>query len=107
MTDDELFARVIDKLNKINDELMEHGKVLVLQESNLKEHMRRTSAAEKSIEILESSLNSGLEKLVVAILPLQRHVAGVDVILKLCGGIAAFAAFILVVIEIILKVTHL
>ena len=90
MNDAQMLAIIVDELKELSKEQREQGKTLAAQEVNLREHMRRTELAEKSIESLAGSL-----------LPVQKHVDTVEIVLKGFGVIAAVSGFVLLVIQII------
>lgn len=56
MSDKDPIHRVLDKLDKIDDRLSHIDKILVKQEVNLQEHMRRSDLLEHSQDKLEEAI---------------------------------------------------
>lgn len=73
--------RILDKLDEMDKRLDEINVTLVKQEGNLQEHMRRSEANEKAVELLQSQLE-----------PVKDHVKSVNAILRFAGGIAILLA---------------
>ncbi len=86
---DDNFRKLESKLDKLDDRLDSVDKTLIRQEENLKEHMRRSVAAEESIQILREELK-----------PVQKHMNHMEGALKLLGGIT----LILAVLEAIRRI---
>lgn len=92
------------RLERIEMNLVEHlgmlhniDKTLIRQEGTLKEHMRRTRAAEESVAILKEEIQTTRSDLETKIRPIQRHVDGINYILAAVGVLsllcsAAFGA---------------
>jgi hypothetical protein len=80
MSDDES-ERIFDKLEKIEDRLTNVDITLVKQEGNLAEHMRRSLANERAVEILEEEFKRELK-------PITAHVGMVNGTLKALGIIS-------------------
>lgn len=87
-------ARVIDKLEKLDEKMDKKfdrveerldsmDKTLVKQEENLKEHMRRTELAERSIEKMDTDLK-----------PIKKHVDMLQGVFKFIGLIATVVGII-------------
>lgn len=55
--DTKLMDLVINKLNALDDSLINIDKTLVKQEAQLAEHIRRTNALEKKLEPVEAHVN--------------------------------------------------
>lgn len=70
---DELIKRLEAKVDKLDERLDNMDKTLVLQEANLKEHMKRSDLLEKKLE------------------PVEKHVHAVNTIFKLIGVVASLA----------------
>jgi hypothetical protein len=79
---------VLGKLEKIDEKLHIMDKTLVKQEENLKQHMYRTTLAEKRLEHIENDLK-----------PVKKHIARVDGVLKFLG----IAAIVISIVSGILK----
>lgn len=80
--DAKLMERILDKLDGLDDKLSTVDKTLVLQEANLREHMRRTDLLEE-----------GVNKLNLDLKPLENHVTYVNNIFKFLGALGAITAF--------------
>lgn len=68
-----LIKRLEAKVDKLDDRLDSVDKTLILQEANLKEHMKRSDLLEKKLE------------------PVERHVNAVNTVFKLIGVVASLA----------------
>lgn len=86
---EKLDERLERKLGAVEDRLLSIDKTLVKQEENLKEHMRRTELAEKSIERVDHDLK-----------PIKKHVAMLQGTVKLISIVST----IVVLIGAILKI---
>ncbi len=83
-----------DSLIRIETRLDDMATTAVRHEENLKEHMRRSVAAEKGIETLKSE-----------IAPLQKDKVRRDFLLKIAATVAAVALFIVSILDIIDRLT--
>lgn len=85
------------KIDRLDERLDSVEKVLVLQEANLREHMRRNDNLEAMIMMFKADTDRDLA-------PVIEHVNKVKLALtwavKICIGVAAFAGFVLTVVEI-------
>lgn len=91
MSDD---TRIFDKLEKIEERLTNVDITLVKQEGNLAEHMRRSLANERAIEILEQEFKTELK-------PISSHVALVNGTLKALGIISILLGIVTGLLKII------
>lgn len=98
MSDDSQLNRVEVKIDKLDDRLDGVEKILVLQESNLREHMRRSDALQKMIEDERADKNTRLT-------PLETTLSGAKSVLKfttwVVGAVTAIAGLIYTVLQII------
>ncbi len=89
--------RLEGKLDKLDERLDGVEKILVLQEANLKEHMRRSDLLEEMLSAFRNDTEKELD-------PIKKHVTKVQLALswtvKLFVAIAAIAGFILTIIQI-------
>lgn len=56
--DNSLLEKIYNKVEALDSRMDGMDKVLVRQEENLKEHMRRSQAAEDGIDVLKGAINS-------------------------------------------------
>lgn len=91
---EELMKQVLERIDKLDDKverkfdnvenrLDSMDKTLVKQEENLKEHMRRTELAERSIEKMDTDLK-----------PIKKHVDMLQGVFKFIGLIATVVGII-------------
>lgn len=85
-----LFERMLDKQDEFGRDISEIKETLVRQEEQLREHMRRSLANEKAVELLADEFK-----------PVQKHVLNMQGALKLfvvigivAGAIAALLSLI-------------
>lgn len=74
---DNKLNKIDERLDKLTESVHSIDKTLARQEENLKEHMRRSEANEKAVELLSIELK-----------PIKTHVNRIDGALKLIGLIA-------------------
>ena len=75
------WKRFEEKIEKLDTRLDSIDINLAKQESNLREHMRRTQLAEENIELLRTEIK-----------PLSHHVATINNIAKIISALAAVVA---------------
>lgn len=93
MNDNQLLEVIVGELKELVKEQREQGKTLAAQAEVLKDHTRRSTLNEENLEMLRSEIK-----------PVQKHVAFVETVLKICGAIVGLAGFTLIIIEIVVKV---
>ena len=71
------------KLEKMYEELAKINITLVSQHHTLKEHMKRSEANEKAIEIIKNEL-----------IPVQQHVNGLNYLLKALGVVSVILGLV-------------
>lgn len=82
-------AQSMKWMEKSDDRLLKIEKCLVKQEENLKEHMRRTEAAEKAVDRIVQTLK-----------PVQTHVAHVEGVLKFIGLLSVISTVAMAIYQI-------
>ncbi len=87
--DKEIAERILDKIDELGKEIVQLKLISIKQESNLKEHMRRSDMLEEQLNMFKSSMD-----------PIKKHVTHVETTLKLFGLFATFAGIVQVAIEI-------
>ena len=89
---------IASRLEKIENKLSSIHDVQVVQHETLKEHIRRSEANEKAVELLEMKLDQELQ-------PIKNHVVAVNSVLKVLGliftGIVSVLGIIFSAIEVI------
>lgn len=83
-----------NKLDKILDTQITHGKLLAVQTAQLKEHMRRSDLLEKKIDIEIKAIEEDIE-------PLEDHVKGVRFMGKAIIGLGAVSGAILAILKLV------
>lgn len=90
--------RLEGKLDRLDERLDGVEKILVLQEANLKEHMKRSDLLEEMLMAFRDNTQKELD-------PIKKHVTKVQLALSWSGkvfiGTAAIAGFILTIIQIV------
>jgi tetrahydromethanopterin S-methyltransferase subunit G len=89
INDKDLFERVLDRLDSIDERLNNVDKTLVKQEMNLDEHMKRSDSLETMINHVKMDLE-----------PVESHVKNVNLILKIIGILGSSICAIYYAIEI-------
>lgn len=89
-TTNKLLEVLLDRTEAQASQLTDIEKILVHQEANLREHMRRTDAAEESLALLREQIK-----------PLEKHKSMIDGALKLIGLIGIIAGIAVACIEIL------
>lgn len=89
INDKDLFERVLDRLDSIDDRLNNVDKTLVKQEMNLDEHMKRSDNLEEMINLVKNDLK-----------PVENHVKGVNLVLKILGILGSGVCVLYYAIEI-------
>lgn len=87
---DKLSEKLASHNKQNNERLIEIEKVLVRQEANLQEHMKRSDNLEKMLDNIEKK----------DLKPLQRHVAMVEGSLKLIGIIGILTGIVVSLIKL-------
>lgn len=82
---DERFEK---KLDRIVEDIGKINITLVAQHHQLKEHMRRSEANEKAIEIIKDEL-----------IPVQKHVNGLNYVLKAVGVVTVIIGMVTAIIK--------
>lgn len=91
---DEFIKRMLDKQDKITDDMGDIKITLSKQEENLRLHVYRTDLAEQNIELLRKQ-----------IIPIETHVHYIQGITKLVGGLAILAGLIVSLFKILQQVS--
>lgn len=82
-------SRIEEKIDKVSDKIEIINTTLAKQHENLKEHMRRTEVAEKTLNLFKEEFK-----------PIQVHVSRVEGGLKLIGIIGIIASIVTGSIEV-------
>lgn len=91
--DEEFKNRLFNKLDKINDDIVDIKVTQASQHEVLKEHIRRTEAAEENIDMLREEFK-----------PAQRHVESIQ---WACKIFLQFIAPFTAIVTIVAKFFHL
>lgn len=90
--------KVLEKIEKIENKLSSIHDVQIVQHKTLEEHMRRSEANEKAVEILQTKMETDMG-------PIKDHVKAVNQTLKILGivlsGVFGLLTFIVGVIQIV------
>lgn len=89
MKSQDLTERILDKLDKISEEISASKEVQAEHAASLKEHMRRSEALENHLELLRSEIK-----------PIQKHVVLIEGIFKGIGIVVSFVSLIYGLIRI-------
>lgn len=95
--------RLDHKVERLDRRLDSVDKTLVKQEANLDKHILRTDLAEENLKLLRTDLR-GVE---TEIKPLKKHVAQVEIALKIAGILASIALACVGAVSSILKILSL
>lgn len=82
------YERLEQKLDKVVEDISKINITLVAQHHSLKDHMRRSEANEKAIEIIKEEL-----------IPVQKHVNGLNYILKAVGVVTVILGMVTAIIK--------
>ena len=85
---DDLLNRLENKLDKLDERLDNVDKTLIIQNSDLKEHMRRSLANEEAVEILRKEMK-----------PVQNHVFFVKNVMAFLVAVGAIVTFVIGILE--------
>jgi hypothetical protein len=77
---EEEMARILDKLDRIDNKIHDIDKTLVRNTADLEKHMLRTEQNEEMIKIMSDDVK-----------PIKKHVAHMEGALKLAGVVAILA----------------
>jgi len=85
--------------DKLEESITEIKMTLVRNTVTLEEHMRRTAAAEKNIEIAQERITVVQEKLEHDMEPIRDHVKTVNLIMRLIGIVTSTVAATLLFVK--------
>lgn len=90
----ESFAELRRNLGSVKDDISSINLTSARQQMSLEEHMRRTEANEKALQLLEEKNHKDVESLGSRVVPLERHVAmwgGAGKLIALLATVSALA----------------
>ena len=87
--DDELISKLLDKHDKIAEDIGEIKILQAKQEENIRHHIYRTELNEHNLELLRDQVK-----------PIEQHVKYLHGALKFLGGLSVVATFIVSVLKI-------
>lgn len=85
--------------DKLEESITEIKLTLVRNTVTLEEHMRRTAAAEKNIELTQERISAVQEKLEGDMEPIRDHVKTVNLIMRLLGIVTSTIAATLLFVK--------
>lgn len=85
-----MIEKVLEKLDKIAEDIAEIKVMDAIQNEQLREHMRRSDLLEKRVEQVDAKVE-----------PIEAHVHQVSGMIKLVAGIAAVAGLLLTLKELL------
>lgn len=86
----ELLHAILEKLDRLSDDISDIKVVQGRQEENLGEHMRRTELAEENLELLRGEIK-----------PIKSYVEHANGVFKFFGGLAILATLISGILKIV------
>lgn len=81
--DTEVVKRIVDKLDKLDGRLDSVDKTLIVNTASLEEHVRRTALLEEQM------------------IPVKRHIAMFEGVLKVVGGLSVIASLLVSVLKVL------
>jgi hypothetical protein len=106
---EDIYKELFNKLDKMNDKIGHLTVNQAIMNKSLEEHMRRTEAAEKSIDLLKTSTERSIDILKQEMKPIQLHVSRMNgglwwlgvatTIVSILAGLTKIASVIWPVVE--------
>lgn len=86
----DLLVKILEKQEKIGEDINEIKVVIAVQEEHLKTHIRRTELAEENISLLRNEVE-----------PIKKHVQYINGILKFIGLLSVITTLIASVLKVV------
>lgn len=93
--------RIIEKQDEMGSDISDIKVIQGRHDENLKEHMNRSLANEKTIEIVREYTEQSIKLLKDDLVPVKRHVDSFHAILKFLGFLSASVAFVVAVFKLV------
>jgi hypothetical protein len=105
MDRDEFLKYIVEKIEKLHDEIVKIRETQSAQHETLKDHTRRSESNEAAVVLLrteyEGDKNALERTLKEKFAPIDNHIKFVDAALKILGGVGVVIAATVGIIEII------
>jgi hypothetical protein len=86
----DLLVKILEKQEKIGEDINEIKVVIAVQEEHLKTHIRRTELAEENISLLRTEVE-----------PIKRHVQYINGALKFMGLLSVLVTLIASILKVV------